>query len=76
MVAKINRLVYLLVPVILFARILFFPTLSLARGNDLVLISDAETQNYLAAIVKPLFQAAGIHFDKNKLLIVTDNSLN
>ena len=76
MVAKINRLVYLLVPVILFARILFFPTLSLARGNDLVLISDAETQNYLAAIVKPLFQAAGIHFDKNKLLIVNDNSLN
>lgn len=43
---------------------------------DMVLISDTETQDYLAAVVKPLFAAAGVPFNKNNLLIVNDSSLN
>ena len=44
--------------------------------DGLVLISDAETQNYLAGVVKPLYVAAGLPFNKSNLFIVRDNSLN
>lgn len=47
-----------------------------ANAEGLTLISDAETQNYLAKIVKPLFNAAGVRFDVNNIFIVDDNSLN
>lgn len=47
-----------------------------ANAEDMTLISDAETQNYLAKIVKPLFNAAGVRFDANNIYIVDDNSLN
>lgn len=40
------------------------------------LISDDETQTFLANIIKPIFEVAGISFDKNKIFIINDNSLN
>ena len=43
---------------------------------ELSLINDIETQNYLTKVVKPLFKAAGVPFDENKIMIVNDNSLN
>lgn len=47
-----------------------------ANAEGLTLISDAETQNYLAQVVKPLFNAAGVRFSPNNIYIVNDNSLN
>lgn len=47
-----------------------------AHSLGLSLISDAETENYLANVVRPLFKAANIHFNSNNILIVNDNSLN
>lgn len=47
-----------------------------ANAEQMTLISDAETQNYLGKIVKPLFNAAGVRFDVNNIFIVDDNSLN
>lgn len=44
--------------------------------DDITLISDAETQNFLAEILRPLYQAAGISFNADKIYIVRDNSLN
>ena len=43
---------------------------------EITLISDAETQKYLADVVRPLYKAAGLAFDANKIFIVRDNSLN
>ncbi len=40
------------------------------------LISDDETQTFLANIIEPLFNAAGLNFNPNKIYIVNDNSLN
>lgn len=40
------------------------------------LISDDETQTLLAEIVKPLYNAAGVSFNQDKIYIVNDNSLN
>lgn len=47
-----------------------------ACADELALISDAETSDYLSKVVQPLFKAAGLPFDENKILIVNDNSLN
>ena len=47
-----------------------------ASAEGVTLISDAETQNYLSAVVKPLYIAAGLPFNKSNLFIVRDNSLN
>jgi len=74
MVAKINRLISGFISTIVFALIIF--SAGYVRAADMVLISDTETQDYLASVVKPLFQAAGVAFNKNKLLIVNDSSLN
>ena len=71
MVAKITRLITASIVLILLG-LLGKP----AYADDITLISDAETQNFLAEIVRPLYKAAGISFDANKIFIVRDNSLN
>ncbi len=40
------------------------------------IISDEETEQYLSGIIRPLFQQAGIPFNRNKIYIVNDDSLN
>lgn len=45
-----------------------------ALSQGLTLISDAETENYLAKVVQPLFKAAGVNFNSNNIFIVSDNS--
>lgn len=47
-----------------------------ARAQEIRLISDEETETFLADIIKPLFDAAGIKFYRNNIFIVDDNSLN
>lgn len=47
-----------------------------ASAIEMTLISDAQTQNYLSQIVKPLFDAAHISFNAGKIFLVDDNSLN
>lgn len=48
-----------------------------ARANDGIrIISDEETEQLLADIIKPLFNAAGLKFNRNNIFIVEDNSLN
>ncbi|MBR1600777.1 MAG: M48 family metalloprotease, partial [Alphaproteobacteria bacterium] len=47
-----------------------------ANAESMMLISDAETQNYLAQVVKPLFNAAGVRFSPNNIFIINDSSLN
>lgn len=47
-----------------------------AFSDDLAIISDAESSAYLSKVLKPLFKAAKLPFDENKILIVNDNSLN
>lgn len=49
---------------------------SSARAQEIRLISDEETEDFLAQIIKPLFQAAGVAFNRNDIYIVEDNSLN
>lgn len=50
--------------------------LKAAHSQGLTLISDAETESYLAKVVQPLFNAAGVNFNSNNIFIVSDNSLN
>ena len=40
------------------------------------LITDEETEQYLAGVLRPIFKAAGIPFKRNNIHIVDDNSLN
>lgn len=40
------------------------------------IISDEETELYLAEMLQPLYKAANIPFSRNKIYIVDDNSLN
>lgn len=47
-----------------------------ATSAEIKLISDEETESFLAKIIQPLFQAAGISFNRNHIFIVEDNSLN
>lgn len=49
---------------------------SAAMAQEIRLISDEETEDFLAQIIKPLFQAAGVAFNRNDIYIVEDNSLN
>lgn len=76
MVEKINRIIRQLIKFSFCAAALVFCPLQTAKSGGLTLISDIETQNYLSAIVRPLFNAAGVRFDENKIFIVSDNSLN
>lgn len=47
-----------------------------ASAESLSLISDEESEQLLAKITRPLFRAAGINYDRNKVFIVDDPSLN
>lgn len=71
MVAKIARLSACFYLILLLTGLFCGP----ARA-EITLISDAETQKYLADVVRPLYKAAGLAFDANKIFIVRDNSLN
>lgn len=42
----------------------------------MTLISDVETEIYLHKLISPIFKTAGITFDKNKIFIIQDDSLN
>ena len=52
----------------------FFPVD--AKSVDIKIISDEETEQFLANLVSPLFEAAKLSFDRNNIFIVEDNSLN
>lgn len=47
-----------------------------ARADEIRIISDEETEQFLADIIRPLFKAANIPFNRNNIFIVEDNSLN
>lgn len=47
-----------------------------SRAEGINIISDDETELFLQNITKPLFKEAKIPFNRNKLYIVNDNSLN
>lgn len=73
MVEQIVRIIKIIGLVLLLCVGLFSkPT----HAEGMTLISDAETQNYLAKIVKPLYNAAGVRFNPNNIFIIDDNSLN
>ena len=42
----------------------------------LTTISDEESEQLLQSLVEPIFKAAGINFNRNKVFIVEDDSLN
>lgn len=51
----------------------------LASGNaqaDISLITDEETEQYLAQVLRPIYKQAGIPFNRNNIYIVGDDSLN
>ena len=52
----------------------FLPCDTLAQG--IKLISDEETEQFLAEIINPLFKAANITLYRNNIFIVEDSSLN
>lgn len=58
--------------IILFSALLPFE----ANTKEIKLISDEETEQFLAGIIYPLFKAADIPFYRNNIFIVEDNSLN
>ncbi len=69
---KTNKMLKLLTGYILVA-VLTFACKASAQPS---LIMDDETQTLLSNIISPLFKAADIPFNKNKIYIVNDNSLN
>ena len=73
MVAQINRLKLIkkILP-ILFGVILFTSNVSAQPS----ILSDDETQTFLAEVIKPLFRVAGIPYNQNKVHILDDMSLN
>ncbi len=46
------------------------------KAREIKLISDEETEQFLAEIISPLFKAAGVPFYRNNIFIVEDASLN
>lgn len=42
----------------------------------LTVISDEETELFLQDVIRPIFKAAGVLFNRNKIFIVEDDSLN
>ena len=56
------------------AGLVFF--LSAPASAGLTIISDEETELYLQSILQPIFKAAKIPFNRHKIYIVQDNSLN
>ena len=75
MVETFTRLIKRALYTFIFSALIFFSAENTCAA-DMVLISDTETQDDLAAVVRPLFAAAGVPFNKNNLLIVNDSSLN
>ena len=43
---------------------------------NIITISDEETETFLATIIKPIFDKAGIPFYRNNVFIIEDNNLN
>lgn len=75
MVAKVNRITTpqkLLLGIIL-AAVFIFPCAANDRPS---FISDDETEIFLHHIIRPIFNAANITYDPNKIFIMNDNSLN
>ena len=56
----------------LLAFLAFWP----GKADAIIIISDEETERFLADTARPFFDSAGIPFKRNKLYIVQDNSLN
>ncbi|MBR3675960.1 MAG: M48 family metalloprotease [Alphaproteobacteria bacterium] len=73
MVAKVARLISCIILCFTVLTGLFCKPVN---AESMTLISDAETQNFLAEIIRPLYRAAGVNFDARKIFIVNDNSLN
>ena len=74
MVEKTNRLIKLFCSIALCVSVFVYS--QTAQAQALSLISDIETENYLAKVVQPLFKAADVNFNPNNIYIVNDNSLN
>ena len=56
--------------------ILAFLALSTPACAQISIISDEETELYLSKLIQPIFKSAGIPFNRNKIYIVNDDSLN
>lgn len=56
--------------------LLAFLALSTPAYAQISIISDEETELYLSKLIQPIFNAAGIPFNRNKVYIVNDDSLN
>ena len=69
MVEKAHRLTKYLIRLLVGGILLF--KISPAQGADQVsIISDVETQSYLAGVLKPLYQAAHLNFNENNIFLV------
>lgn len=53
-----------------------FLAFAIKPAQAMIIISDEETEHFLEKTSKPFFQAAHIPFNRNKVFIVQDNSLN
>lgn len=84
MVEKVNRLIKLIKirQIAKICRYFALPSLILSlcsfsfNAAALSFISDDESETLVQNIVKPIFGAAGITFNPNKILIANDNTLN
>ena len=56
--------------------LLAFLAFECRNAQAIIIISDEETEQFLADTARPFFKSAGIPFNRNKLYIVQDNSLN
>ncbi len=73
---KLNRLFFScfkIIPLLTAGLILFFSDFAQASA---VIISDEETESYLQNLLQPIYSAAGVSFNRNKIFILSDNSLN
>ena len=59
----------------LFLLLVFF-NVQICRAETIRLISDEETELFLADILRPIYGAIHVPFNRNKVFIVQDNSLN
>ena len=75
MVAKIDRLKIsnLLKTLSIMFLTVFFACRALAAPS---VLTDDETQNFLEKVIKPVFHAAGVAYDPQKIHILNDMSLN
>jgi predicted Zn-dependent protease len=52
------------------------PARAQRRGAELQLLSDAETENTIRGMVRPVFDAAGVDAEAVSIVLVNDNTLN